>query len=76
MYSYYITSQVGDHGVGCWLDQGIAVDVDGVEHVRMQHGVIVPATQWRDSLAEAQQLAKSRLVEMASRIMQQAAELH
>ncbi|MEY3205049.1 MAG: hypothetical protein RLZZ21_1380 [Planctomycetota bacterium] len=62
-------------GLGCWKTEGEAVDVDGVQMVRLPYNVIVPATDWWGSPEEATESAARVIEAHGLRLIEQAGRL-
>ena len=78
LYNAYVSG--GD--VHHWVDQGEPLTVEATPMVRLPHGAIVPAAGWRATRSEALLDAAdkvdgiaAKLVEKATRLRQQAAEV-
>lgn len=54
---------------------GEAIDVHGVRMVRLPHGTIVAATNWRESRSEAMVAAADRVEALAKRLLDQSKQI-
>lgn len=65
-----------EHGVFTWMNSGDLILIDGVEHVRLAHGVIVPRGDgWCETLEEARCRAAERIDAIAERLARQAKDM-
>lgn len=65
-------SMFSEKGIGWDVIEGEAIDVAGVQMVRLRHGTIVSATKWQTSKAEAIVAAADRVEALAKRMLEQA----
>lgn len=71
-----IHGRVDGHGVATWTNSGDLILIDGVEHVRLAHGVIVPrGDDWCETLDEARARAAEKIEAIAERLARQATDL-
>lgn len=76
LYRINITGRGDGDGATTWASTGELILIDGVEHVRLAHGVIVPrGDDWCETLDEARCRAAERIEAIAERLVRQATDM-
>ena len=64
-----------ESGLSHWTSTGTACEVQGDQCVRLANGVIVPATAWHETRAEAMRAAAHRIQTLGELLLLQAANM-
>lgn len=75
LYQIEVTDRIGRDGVSTWETVGERVVVEGVVMVRLAHGTITHAKDFKASRAEALRVAADKIDELRLRLIGQSERL-